>query len=67
MVDDAPGKSVDREDPASLAATGPQAASAAPWYQDAIVYQTHVKAFCDSTADGIGDFAGLTASLDYLV
>ncbi|MBN1687669.1 MAG: maltose alpha-D-glucosyltransferase [Candidatus Omnitrophica bacterium] len=36
------------------------------WYKDAIIYETHVKAFCDSTGDGIGDFRGLTQKLDYL-
>ncbi|NIR46777.1 MAG: maltose alpha-D-glucosyltransferase [Gemmatimonadetes bacterium] len=36
------------------------------WYQDAIIYQTHVRAFHDSNADGYGDFAGLTEKLDYL-
>lgn len=36
------------------------------WYKDAIIYQLHVKAFADSTGDGIGDFAGLTSRLDYL-
>jgi maltose alpha-D-glucosyltransferase/alpha-amylase len=36
------------------------------WYKDAIIYQLHVKAFCDSNNDGIGDFAGLTEKLDYL-
>ncbi len=36
------------------------------WFKDAIVYQTHVRAFSDSNADGIGDFRGLTARLDYL-
>jgi maltose alpha-D-glucosyltransferase/alpha-amylase len=36
------------------------------WYKDAIVYQLHVKAFFDSTDDGIGDFQGLTRKLDYL-
>ncbi len=36
------------------------------WYKDAIIYQLHVKAFADSNNDGIGDFAGLTAKLDYL-
>ena len=36
------------------------------WYQDAIVYQLHVKAFGDSSQDGIGDFRGLTRRLDYL-
>ena len=36
------------------------------WYKDAIIYQLHVKAFFDSNDDGIGDFAGLTAKLDYI-
>ena len=36
------------------------------WYQDAIIYELHVKAFCDSGGDGIGDFKGLTEKLDYL-
>jgi maltose alpha-D-glucosyltransferase/alpha-amylase len=36
------------------------------WFKDAIIYQLHVKAFCDSNNDGIGDFAGLTGRLDYL-
>jgi maltose alpha-D-glucosyltransferase/alpha-amylase len=36
------------------------------WYKDAIIYQLHVKSFFDSTNDGIGDFRGLTAKLDYI-
>ncbi|HKW04695.1 MAG TPA: maltose alpha-D-glucosyltransferase [Nitrososphaerales archaeon] len=36
------------------------------WYKDAIIYELHVKAFCDSAGDGIGDFKGLTSKLDYL-
>ena len=36
------------------------------WYKDAIIYQLHVRAYHDSNADGIGDFEGLTAKLDYL-
>jgi maltose alpha-D-glucosyltransferase/alpha-amylase len=36
------------------------------WYAHAIIYQTHVRAFSDSDADGIGDFRGLTQKLDYL-
>jgi maltose alpha-D-glucosyltransferase / alpha-amylase len=36
------------------------------WYKDAVIYEVHVKAFCDSNADGIGDFAGLTSKLDYI-
>ena len=33
------------------------------WYKDAIIYQLHVKAFNDSTNDGVGDFAGLAEKL----
>jgi maltose alpha-D-glucosyltransferase/alpha-amylase len=36
------------------------------WYKDAIIYQTHVKAFFDSNADGYGDFVGITSRLDYI-
>ena len=36
------------------------------WYKDAILYELHVRTFHDSDGDGIGDFAGLTAKLDYL-
>jgi maltose alpha-D-glucosyltransferase/alpha-amylase len=36
------------------------------WFKDAIVYQLHVRSFCDSTADGVGDFRGLSQKLDYV-
>src|SRR5579864_4002061 len=36
------------------------------WYQNAIIYELHVRAFKDSNADGIGDFQGLLQKLDYL-
>ncbi|MCG3113203.1 MAG: maltose alpha-D-glucosyltransferase [Candidatus Manganitrophus sp. SB1] len=36
------------------------------WYKDAVLYELHVKAFCDNNADGIGDFPGLLTKLDYL-
>jgi maltose alpha-D-glucosyltransferase/alpha-amylase len=36
------------------------------WYKDAVIYELHVRAFYDSDGDGIGDFRGLTARLDYL-
>lgn len=36
------------------------------WYKDAIFYELHVKAFCDSGDDGVGDFRGLLSKLDYI-
>jgi maltose alpha-D-glucosyltransferase/alpha-amylase len=36
------------------------------WYKDAVIYQLHVKAFADSSGDGIGDFIGLSSKLDYI-
>lgn len=36
------------------------------WYKDAIIYELHVRAFYDSTNDGVGDFRGLIEKLDYL-
>jgi maltose alpha-D-glucosyltransferase / alpha-amylase len=38
----------------------------APWYQDAVFYEAHVRAFADSDGDGVGDFRGLSRKLDYL-
>ena len=36
------------------------------WYKDAVIYQVHVKSFCDSTGDGYGDLQGLISKLDYI-
>jgi maltose alpha-D-glucosyltransferase/alpha-amylase len=36
------------------------------WFKDAIIYEIHVRAFQDSTNDGIGDINGLIDRLDYL-
>ena len=36
------------------------------WYKDAIIYELHIKAFCDGDGDGVGDFQGLLQKLDYL-
>jgi len=53
-------------------APGPQSrprrsnADTSLWYKDAIIYELHVRTFHDSDGDGIGDFAGLTAKLNYL-
>jgi maltose alpha-D-glucosyltransferase/alpha-amylase len=36
------------------------------WFKDAIFYEIRIKSFADSNADGLGDFPGATARLDYL-
>jgi maltose alpha-D-glucosyltransferase/alpha-amylase len=36
------------------------------WFQDAVIYEVHVRAFHDSSGDGLGDFGGLSQKLDYL-
>ena len=36
------------------------------WYKDAVIYELHVRAFCDSNDDGIGDFRGIIQKLDYI-
>jgi alpha-amylase len=37
-----------------------------PWWNDTIFYEIFVRSFYDSNGDGIGDFNGITAKLDYL-
>ncbi len=36
------------------------------WYKNSIIYELHVRAFCDSDGDGTGDFRGLISKLEYL-
>ena len=36
------------------------------WYKDAVIYEVHVRAYCDGNGDGIGDFPGLTQKLEFL-
>ena len=36
------------------------------WYKDAVFYEVHMRAFCDSDGDGTGDFLGFAQKLDYL-
>jgi maltose alpha-D-glucosyltransferase/alpha-amylase len=55
-----------RELPPAVAPLRPAHAADPLWYKDAVVYQVHVRGFFDSNDDGIGDFPGLTAKLDYI-
>ncbi|MGA7733488.1 MAG: alpha-glucosidase [Chloroflexia bacterium] len=36
------------------------------WWQKAVFYQIYPRSFADGNSDGIGDFPGMTARLDYL-
>ncbi|MBI4423178.1 MAG: alpha-amylase, partial [Elusimicrobia bacterium] len=36
------------------------------WYKDAVLYEVHVRAYADSSGNGVGDFQGLASKLDYL-
>ena len=36
------------------------------WFKDVVVYQIYTRSFFDSNGDGIGDFPGVIAKLDYL-
>jgi maltose alpha-D-glucosyltransferase/alpha-amylase len=36
------------------------------WFKDVVIYEAHVRAFFDSDNDGVGDFPGMTAKLDYI-
>ena len=49
-----------------MAANGGETTIDPLWYKDAVIYELHVKTFCDSDGDGMGDFRGLIEKLDYL-
>lgn len=38
-----------------------------PWWRDAVVYQIYPRSFADSDGDGVGDLAGITSKIPYLV
>ena len=38
----------------------------APWWRGAVIYQIYIRSFADGNDDGVGDFAGLRAKLDYI-
>jgi alpha-amylase len=44
----------------------PAGTGGAPWWNDTVFYEVFVRSFSDSNGDGIGDFNGLMAKLDYL-
>lgn len=40
--------------------------SSSPWWNQVVFYEIFVRSFNDSDGDGVGDFNGITAKLDYL-
>jgi alpha-amylase len=44
----------------------PQGTDGYSWWNDTVFYEIFVRSFYDSNGDGIGDFNGITAKLDYL-
>ena len=66
-----PAPVVEEARPAAAAVAPPLAPSAVAqwnhdWARGAVFYEVFVRSFADSNGDGIGDFRGLTAKLDYL-
>jgi glycosidase len=51
---------------ASTTTTTIEPRSGLPWWNDRVFYEIFVRSFKDADGDGIGDFVGLTDSLDYL-
>jgi alpha-glucosidase len=37
-----------------------------PWWKESVIYQIYPRSFADGNGDGIGDFQGMIAKLDYL-
>lgn len=49
-----------RSKPASIPGKDPL------WYKNGVIYPVHVRPYCNSDANGAGDFRGVTRKLDYL-
>jgi len=52
--------------PAAAGSSGAARADRLAWCRGAVFYEIFVRSFCDSDGDGVGDFRGLSAKLDYL-
>lgn len=50
----------------TAAATSTPVPPPTPWWRTAVFYEIFVRSFYDTNGDGIGDFNGVTAKLDYL-
>ncbi len=37
------------------------------WWRDAVIYQIYPRSFADANGDGVGDLAGISSKLDYLL
>jgi len=44
----------------------PDAATSAPWWEQATIYQVYPRSYADGNGDGIGDLPGLVSRLDHL-
>jgi glycosidase len=50
----------------ACAPAGARPATPRDWWRDAVFYEIFVRSFYDSDGNGIGDFNGITAKLDYI-